>query len=218
LRDVGSSLATQAAGALGLSVRANVPEKPCRLPGTPLKLWITLKKATPFIDLGARIAFPGWGDPVSAAEACFGGLSLSQNDPTDHALAAIASIFEKPQTGPDGAQQPAAAADRAEEAAQADAQVPDDVNGYTKFGPGPLDALRLRWTARRDHDGYYYVDETIGPGSRPVSSGPMQRDQAIEFVDRRAREARRRFEALRNEMISGPSERGYEDNERDSES
>jgi hypothetical protein len=137
---------------------------------------------------------------------------LSQNDPTDHALAAIASIFEKP-TNPAGDHQQAA--DQVEdEAAQADAPGADDVNGYTKFGPGPLDALRFRWTARRAENGYYYVDETIGHTSQPVSSGPMQRDEAVKFIDEREREARRRFDKLRNEMISGPSERGLEDNYR----
>jgi hypothetical protein len=140
-------------------------------------------------------------------------VSLSQNDPTDHALAAIASIFEKPQTKPADDHEQTAAADQIEGAVPADVQAADDVNGYTKFGPGPLDALRFKWTARRDQNGYYYVDETIGHNSRPISSGPMQRDEAIKFIDDRERDSRRRFERLRNEMTLGPSERGIEDHD-----
>jgi hypothetical protein len=137
---------------------------------------------------------------------------LSQNDPTDHALAAIASIFEKPEAKQDDRQdQPD---DQTEAPSHRD--VPD-IDGYTKFGPGPLDALRFRWTARRGDGGYYYVDETIGRSSQPVSSGPMLGDEVVKYIDDREREARRRFEKLRNEMISGPSERGYEDNERGDE-
>jgi hypothetical protein len=141
-------------------------------------------------------------------------LSLSQNDPTDHALAAIASIFEKPETRPaeseprDGVEHDAPAPHPAAEPVDA------DIDGYTKFGPGPLDALRFRWRARRDIGGYYYVDETIGH-SQPISTGPMQRDEAIRFIDERERESRRRYEALRNEMMLGPSERGIQDDDRD---
>jgi hypothetical protein len=143
-----------------------------------------------------------------------GELPLSQNDPTDHALAAIASIFEKPESRPaDHQDQPDEQVETQTARPPAESGV-SDVEGYTKFGPGPLDALRFKWTARRGDNGYYYVDETIGQSSQPVSSGPMQRDEVVRFIDQREREARRRFDKLRNEMISGPSERGYEDNER----
>jgi hypothetical protein len=145
-------------------------------------------------------------------------LSLSQNDPTDHALAAIASIFEKPEVKPAEDREQLSGSDQIasepHEPRPTELQAPPDGSGYTKFGPGPLDALRFKWTARRDDSGYYYVDETIGQSSRPVSSGPMQRDEAIKFIDRRERESLRRFEALRNEMISGPSERGIGDDQR----
>ena len=80
---------------------------------------------------------------------------------------------------------------------------PVDVAGYTKSGPGPFDALRFRWRARRDDEGKYYVDETIGPGSRPLSSGPMPADQVIGFIDERERVARERFDALKREMSHG---------------
>ena len=71
---------------------------------------------------------------------------------------------------------------------------------YVKYGPGPLDAIRFKWTARPAGDGSYFVDETIGHSSRPMTSGPMSREQAISFIDGRDRDARRRFEALKNEM------------------
>jgi hypothetical protein len=63
-------------------------------------------------------------------------------------------------------------------------------------------AIRFRWTVRREADGEYYVDETIGENSAPVVSGPLAADDAIRLVDDRASEARQRFEQLRSE-ISG---------------
>ncbi len=61
-------------------------------------------------------------------------------------------------------------------------------------------AIRFKWTVRREDNGEYYVDETIGENSNPVASGPMSGDAAVKFVDDRESEARRRFEALRAEM------------------
>jgi hypothetical protein len=117
---------------------------------------------------------------------------LSQSDPTDEALATIASILDHPGSH------------RAPEKAQ-DEEKPDtsgrvEADGYSKMGPGPMEAIRFKWTVRREDNGQYFVDETIGENSRPVSSGPMSADAAIRFVDDHASEARQRFEALRNEM------------------
>ncbi|MGZ5870522.1 MAG: hypothetical protein ACXWKP_00225 [Bradyrhizobium sp.] len=117
---------------------------------------------------------------------------MSQSDPTDEALATIASILDHPGSH------------RAPEKAQ-DEEKPDtsgrvEADGYSKMGPGPMEAIRFKWTVRREDDGQYFVDETIGENSRPVSSGPMSADAAIRFVDDHASEARQRFEALRNEM------------------
>ncbi|WP_338687919.1 MULTISPECIES: hypothetical protein [unclassified Bradyrhizobium] len=78
---------------------------------------------------------------------------------------------------------------------------PIEANGYSKSGPGPMAALRFRWTVRED-DGRYYVDETVGEGSSPHVNGPMDSDAAIKFVDEREAEARRRFEHFKHEMIS----------------
>ncbi|THD62661.1 MAG: hypothetical protein E7813_19675 [Bradyrhizobium sp.] len=115
---------------------------------------------------------------------------MSQSDPTDHALAAIASILDQPASSPEKA---------ATEAKTVD-PVLLEANGYSKTGPGPMAAIRFKWAARGDDHGGYYVDETIGDNSRPITSGPMSRDAAIRFVDDRAGEAHRRFEQLKSEM------------------
>jgi hypothetical protein len=117
---------------------------------------------------------------------------LSQNDPTDHALAAIASILDQP----DSHREP-------EKAAVEQKQVNPgliEAEGYSKVGPGPMAAIRFRWTARRENDGEYYVDETIGESSMPIVSGPFTRDAAIKFVDDRQSEAQGRFDLLKSEM------------------
>jgi hypothetical protein len=115
-----------------------------------------------------------------------------QSDPTDHALAAIASMLDQP----DSRREP-------EKAAVEEKQVDRgaiEAEGYSKAGPGPMPEIRFRWTVRRESDGEYYVDETIGEGSKPVVSGPLTGDAAIKFVDDRQSEAQRRFELLKREM------------------
>lgn len=110
---------------------------------------------------------------------------MNQSDPTDHALAAIASILDHPdkpvETTPVVPRRPAA-------------------HGYSKVGPGPIAAIRFKWTVRAEVNGECYVDETIGENSRPVATGPMSADEATKLVDDRASEARQRFELLRTEM------------------
>ena len=76
---------------------------------------------------------------------------------------------------------------------------PIEAHGYSKFGPGPMAAIRFRWTVRLDN-GDYYVDETIGENSAPIVTGPMSREAAIQMVDDRESDARRRFEQLKSEM------------------
>lgn len=119
---------------------------------------------------------------------------MSRNDPTDDVLAAIASIFDKSDV-------PLAAA-HPEESEQS----PRDIAGYTRSGPGPLDAIRFKWTARRDDNGEYFVDETIGEQSRAVSSGPLPEDEVIAFVDARVRDARDRFDRLKDDMTVRPAD------------
>ena len=120
---------------------------------------------------------------------------MNQSDPTDHALAAIASIRDQPEIHPEP-----------EKAAVEEKPIaPVEADGYHKVGPGPMATIRIKWTARREDNGDYYVDETIGENSTPIVSGPMGRDAAIRFVDERENEARQRFEQLKSEMINRSS-------------
>jgi hypothetical protein len=75
-----------------------------------------------------------------------------------------------------------------------------DAEGYSKVGPGPIEALRFRWSVQHGDDGQYYVHETIGDYSTPLVIGPMSSDAAVRLVDERAYEAQHRFEELRNEI------------------
>ena len=117
---------------------------------------------------------------------------MNQSDPTDHALAAIASMLDRPesQRGPE------------KPAPETTLGTPERMaaDGYCRIGPGPIAAIRFRWTVRREGNGEYYVDETIGENSAPVTSGPMSGDAAVRFADERESEARRRFEVFRSEM------------------
>jgi hypothetical protein len=115
---------------------------------------------------------------------------LTEGDPTDDTLATIASILDQPASPPEAAR---TAADEKPASGT-------DVDGYSKVGPGPMEAVRCKWTARRESEDKSFVDETIGENSRPITSGPMSADAAVRFVDDQASEARQRFEALRNEM------------------
>jgi hypothetical protein len=163
---------------------------------------------------------------------------VSQGDPTDNALAAIASILDQPEarrepakpaaeekppvtppplppsseiTTPVEAYAPAEAPAPVRSAmpieahppieAQrpVEAHPPIEAHGYSRVGPGPMAAIRFRWTVRLDN-GEYYVDETIGENSNPVVSGPMSRDAAVQMVHDREAEARRRFDQLKSEM------------------
>ena len=126
------------------------------------------------------------------SRATGGEYVLSQSDPTDHALAAIASIFDQPESHRE-AEKPAV-----EE--RGVTLAPLEADGYSKNGPGPMAAIRFKWTVRRADDDAYYVDETIGENSVPAVSGPMTGDAAIRLVDDRASEARQRYEALKSEM------------------
>ena len=119
---------------------------------------------------------------------------LTKGDATDHALATIASILDQPASPPEAAK--AAAGEKLEVPLSQEA----GIDGYSKSGPGPMEAIRFKWTVRRERDDRYFVDETIGDNSRPVSRGPMSGDAAVRFVDDQASEARQRFEALKNEM------------------
>ena len=122
---------------------------------------------------------------------------MNDSDPTDHALAAIASILDKPEAPP-APETPAVA----EKPDVVEPSGPIEADGYSKIGPGPLQAIRFKWTVRRDDRGDYFVDETIGDNSAPISSGPMTGDAAVRLVDERESEARRRFEGIKRDMAA----------------
>lgn len=153
---------------------------------------------------------------------------MSEIDPTDHALATIASILEHPEpavvvreteiireTEIVVSGEHPAVEDHAEEhhatgehpVVDEQPLVPDhtDADGYSKVGPGPMVAIRLKWTVHRGDDGQYYVHETIGEQSAPVVSGPMTSEAAVRFVDEHEDEAHRRFELLRSEIAGRSS-------------
>ena len=124
---------------------------------------------------------------------------MAQSDPTDHALAAIASILDKVETSRES-QKPAVTEQSPGTPPPIPvAHPPIEAHGYSRIGPGPMAAIRFKWTVRLDN-GNYYVDETIGENSSPLVTGPLDRDAAIQLVDYRESEARRRFEQLKSEM------------------
>jgi len=139
---------------------------------------------------------------------------LSQNDPTDHALAAIASILDNSESRRDPETHREPEADREPEVhsqpevlvIEEKPLVPEmvEADGYSKIGPGPIAAIRFKWTVRHHADDYYYVDETIGENSTPIATGPMSRDAAVRLVDDREYEAQRKFDQLRSEMTGLP--------------
>jgi hypothetical protein len=126
---------------------------------------------------------------------------VTKSDPTDHALAAIASILDHPEP-PGETEKPASEPKAAGEplAPVVPALAITEGDDYSKLGPGPIAAIRFKWTARKGAGDDYFVDETIGEHSAPMVMGPMTRDEAVQLVDQRESEARHRFEQLRHEM------------------
>jgi hypothetical protein len=118
--------------------------------------------------------------------------TLSQSDPTDHALAAIASILDQPESHRE--------AEKSAVGEKPNASEPIEAAGYSKVGPGPMATIRFKWTVRREDSGEFYVDETVGENSAPIVTGPMTGDAAVKFVDDRESEARQRFNMLKSEM------------------
>jgi hypothetical protein len=146
---------------------------------------------------------------------------LSEIDPTDQALATIASIFEHPEPSlivreteaeTAGADDHPVVDEHEHLVVEEQPLVPEpaDADGYSKVGPGPMVAIRLKWTVHRGDDGQYYVHETIGEQSAPVISGPMTSEAAVHFVDEHQDEAHRRFELLRSEIAGRSSLADYE--------
>ena len=126
---------------------------------------------------------------------------MASNDPTDHALAAIASMRDN--TDSEAGLQPQGEAEKqAITVVEGEPLAPEqpDGDGYFKVGPGPMESIRFKWSMRRGDNDDFFVDETIGKNSAPITSGPMSREAAIKMIDDREADARRRFEDLRNEM------------------
>jgi len=124
---------------------------------------------------------------------------VAQSDPTDHALAAIASILDQPESRRESEKTAAAEQRPVVPPPIPVAPAPIEAHGYTRHGPGPMASIRFKWTVRLEN-GDYYVDETIGENSAPIVSGPMSREAAIQMVDDRESDARRRFDQLKSEM------------------
>ena len=124
---------------------------------------------------------------------------MTQGDPTDNALATIASILDAPEARREP-EKPAAAEQKPVGPPPIPTSPPPiEAHGYARHGPGPMAAIRFKWTVRLEN-GHYYVDETIGENSTPIVSGPMSREAAIQMVDHRESDARRRFELFKSEM------------------
>ena len=124
---------------------------------------------------------------------------MAQSDPTDHALAAIASILDQPESRREPGKIAVAEQKPVVPPPIPVAPAPIEAHGYAKRGPGPMASIRFKWAVRLEN-GDYYVDETIGENSAPIVSGPMSREAAIHMVDDRESDARRRFEQLKSEM------------------
>jgi len=139
---------------------------------------------------------------------------VSQGDPTDHALATIASILDHSETRrgqdksvPAKLASPTTAV--SEEASEDHPALPEKetatavhADGYSRVGPGPLASIRFKWTVRRGDDGQFYVHETVGDNIAPVVTGPLGSDAAVRLVDEREGEAQHRFERLKTEMAA----------------
>src|SRR5689334_20149999 len=126
---------------------------------------------------------------------------MTSSDPTDHALAATASMRDNAED--EATLQPQNDAEKqAIEVIEEKPLAPEQPDGdsYLKAGPGPIASIRFRWSMRRGDNDEYFVNEAIGENSAPIPSGPMSREAAIKMIDDREADARRRFEDLRNEM------------------
>ena len=124
---------------------------------------------------------------------------MTQSDPTDNALAAIARILDQPESRREPEKAVVAEQRTVAPPPIPVAPAPIEAHGYSRHGPGPMASIRFKWTVRLEN-GNYYVDETIGENSAPIVSGPMSREAAVQMVDDRESDARRRFEQVKSEM------------------
>ena len=127
---------------------------------------------------------------------------MIRSDPTDHALATIASILDAPETRRESEKAVAAEQRPVVPPPLPVPPSPIEAHGYAKHGPGPMASIRFKWTVRRGDDGQFYVHETVGDNTAPVVTGPLGPDAAIKLVDERESEAQRRYERLKAEMAA----------------
>ena len=152
------------------------------------------------------------GTPIPETELDPEAQIVAQSDPTDNALAAIASILDHPETLREPAK-PAVTEQRPVAPPPIPvAHPPIEAHGYSKIGPGPMAAIRFKWTVRLD-DGDYYVDETIGENSTPLrqrAAEPRRSDPAcrrsrkrsspaLRAIEERNDRTRRRVNLVRND-------------------
>ena len=93
---------------------------------------------------------------------------MSESDPTDHALATIASILDQPASPPEAAK--AVAGEKPEDPAHQ----ATGIDGYSKSGPGPMEAIRFKWSVRRRREARITKTMTINQangGRRYLFSG-----------------------------------------------
>lgn len=126
---------------------------------------------------------------------------MAKGDATDHALKTIASILHFGEAHRNAEKEANRAPEKPVTVENAPSTAPVAADGYFKVGPGPMDAIRFKWTVRRAENDEYFVDETIGEAMAPVVLGPMTKDAAVKLVDDRESDARQRFEQIRTEMI-----------------
>jgi len=129
------------------------------------------------------------GAPASCVSRISGGRNFEQKRPDDNVLAPLrASSIKRLTIGAGKARLRKSGRPEMVEA-----------GGYQKVGPAHCrDPFQM--DGPREAHNEYFVDETIGENSAPVVTGPLTGDAAIRFVDDREREARERFEQLKNEM------------------
>ena len=77
-----------------------------------------------------------------------------QNDPTDNALATIASILDPPEARRDPEKAAVAEQRPASPPPLPTTPPPIEAHGYSKYGPGPMAAIRFKWTVRLENSDY----------------------------------------------------------------
>jgi hypothetical protein len=85
---------------------------------------------------------------------------VNQGDPTDNALAAIASMLDQPEVVGESEKPQSGEKSQSEETPQSEEKPqPEEkpaappvveAHGYSRIGPGPMASLRFKWAVRED--------------------------------------------------------------------